>query len=251
VGGGAPGQLVRAGLVPAWPLRASPEHPRSVYIREELIVPTLDRWLLGAFSPTALPQTIQAMVEAQDEPDDDLHARAAEAWRVVADCDQRLARYRAALEAGTDPALIARWTAEVNAIRVAAEAQLRTATHGGTRLTADEINGIVTALGSILDVVGLCCPILLCGESEPAQVGCASSSEWCVGRPCVEADEVDGGGGEGVFKVDFAEPGVSSAADPGDRDDLMDGAFDSGAGAVGLLPGVGGLLGAGVAQCLV
>jgi site-specific DNA recombinase len=113
------------------------QHARSVYVREELIVPTLDRWLLRAFSPTALPQTVQAMVDAQDESrDDDLHARVAEAKRVIADCDQRLARYRAALEAGTDPALIALWTAEVNAARAAAETQLRRATHTRTRMTA-------------------------------------------------------------------------------------------------------------------
>jgi site-specific DNA recombinase len=129
------------------------QHPRSVYVREELIVPTLDRWLLRAFSPTALPQTVQAMIEAQDEPDDGLHVRAGEARRVIADCDQRLARYRAALEAGTDPTLIARWTAEVNAARAAAETQLRAATPNRTRMTASEINGIVAALGSILDVL--------------------------------------------------------------------------------------------------
>jgi site-specific DNA recombinase len=94
------------------------------------------------------------MVDAQDDsPDNDLHARAAEAKRVIADCDQRLARYRAALEAGTDPTLIARWTAEVNAARAAAETQLRAATHSRSRVTADEINSIVTALGSILDVL--------------------------------------------------------------------------------------------------
>jgi hypothetical protein len=72
-----------------------------------------------AFSPAALPHTIQAMVDAQDAPDDDLQTRTAEAKRIIADCDQRLSRYRAALEAGTDSALIARWTADVNATRAA------------------------------------------------------------------------------------------------------------------------------------
>jgi site-specific DNA recombinase len=129
------------------------EHPRSVYVREELIVPTLDRWLLRAFSPTALPQTIQAIADAQeDEQDDELLARTAEAKRIIADCDQRLARYRAALEAGTDPALIACWTAEVNTTRAAAQAQLR-ASGGSTRMTSDEISSMVTALGSILDLL--------------------------------------------------------------------------------------------------
>jgi len=130
------------------------EHPRSIYIREELIVPTLDRWLLRAFSPTALPRTIQALVDAQDEgQDEEQVARAAEAERIITDCDQRLARYRAALEAGTDPALIAQWTAEVKATRAAAQAQLRATTGSNTRMTADEIENIVTALGSIIEVL--------------------------------------------------------------------------------------------------
>jgi site-specific DNA recombinase len=126
----------------------------SVYIREELIVPTLDRWLHSAFSPTALPHTIQALIEAQDDhQDQDVLAHLAEAKRIITECDQRLARYRAALEAGTDPALIARWTTEVNATRAAAQTQLRNATSRTRRMTEEEISSMVAALGSILDVL--------------------------------------------------------------------------------------------------
>jgi site-specific DNA recombinase len=83
-----------------------------------------------------------------------LLAQATEARRAIADCDQRLARYRAALEAGTDPTLIAGWTAEVNTARAAAEARLHAATTGGpTRLTPQQISEIVTALGNILLVL--------------------------------------------------------------------------------------------------
>jgi hypothetical protein len=53
-----------------------------------------------------------------------------------------------------------------------------------------------------------------------------------AGPPGVEADEVDRGGGEDVFEVDFVHAGVAGAADPGDRDGLTDGAFDTGADAV-------------------
>jgi hypothetical protein len=118
-------------------------------------VPTLDRWLLRAFSPTALPHTIQTLVEAQDdrEQDEEHLARVAEAQRIITVCDQRLARYRAALEAGTDADLIAQWTAEVKAARAAAQAQLRAATGSNTRMTADEIESIVAALGSIIEVL--------------------------------------------------------------------------------------------------
>ncbi|GIH21411.1 hypothetical protein [Rugosimonospora africana] len=130
------------------------QHPRSIYLREESIVPALDRWLLTAFSPTALPHTIQTLVDAQDDrQDDELLARTAEAKRIIADCDQRLARYRAALEAGTDPTLIARWTSEVNATRAAAQTQMRTASEGTTRMTAEEIGGLIAALGNIIAIL--------------------------------------------------------------------------------------------------
>jgi hypothetical protein len=71
-----------------------------------------------------------------DERDIALATRAAETRRVIADCDQRLARYRAALEAGTDPNLVTQWTAEVTTTRAAAQAQLRDGTGAKpTRLT--------------------------------------------------------------------------------------------------------------------
>jgi site-specific DNA recombinase len=44
--------------------------------------------------------------------------------RTIAELDQKLDRYRDALEAGTNPALIATWTAEVESARAAAETEL-------------------------------------------------------------------------------------------------------------------------------
>jgi len=48
-----------------------------------------------------------------------------EARRQVAECDRKLARHRAALEAGADPAVVTAWIREVQAARAEAEAQLR------------------------------------------------------------------------------------------------------------------------------
>jgi hypothetical protein len=72
---------------------------------------------------------------------------------MIADCDQRLARHRAALEAGTDPSLIASWSAEVSLTRAAAKARLREPGARPARLTPEEIKAIVEALGSILTVI--------------------------------------------------------------------------------------------------
>jgi hypothetical protein len=41
------------------------EHPRSLYVREELIVPALDRWLVRAFSHRAPPHHPELSVFGQ------------------------------------------------------------------------------------------------------------------------------------------------------------------------------------------
>ncbi len=111
------------------------KHPRSVYVREELIVPHLDHWLARAFTPPHLSATIAALTAVQEDDsyigrDADL----AQARRTIIDCDAKLERYRLALEAGTDPTLVARWTAKVNTERGAAQARLRSTT-GRRRMT--------------------------------------------------------------------------------------------------------------------
>jgi hypothetical protein len=107
------------------------QHPRSVYLREDQIVPRLDAWLAGAFTPDRLAVTVQTLVDAQaDEHNDSNAARVADAKRIIAG-----------------------WTAEVAATRVTAQAQIRQATQTTGRMTADEINTLVSALGSILTVL--------------------------------------------------------------------------------------------------
>jgi hypothetical protein len=51
----------------------------------------------------------------------------------------------------------------------------------------------------------------LCGlvEVEAAQVGDPGSLERGFGPPGVQSDEVDRGGGEGVFQLDFRQPGAA------------------------------------------
>ncbi|MFL6072451.1 MAG: recombinase family protein [Mycobacteriales bacterium] len=127
------------------------EHPRSVYLREEVIVPVLDRWLARAFGPHRLTDTIRALEQAQDV-DERAVAAADQARRALSECEDKLARYRAALEAGTDPALIAGWTAQVNADKAVAQARLRAAT-GRRRMSAEEIGQLVQALGDIVRVL--------------------------------------------------------------------------------------------------
>ena len=79
----------------------------------------------------------------------------ADTGAVIADCDAKLARYQAALDAGADPQAVARWTRQVEADRAAALA--RDATQAGhqpgRRLTADNIRALITSLEDLRDVI--------------------------------------------------------------------------------------------------
>ncbi len=77
---------------------------------------------------------------------------AEDAERVIAECDTKLARYREALEAGTDPKLVAQWTAEVQAHRAEALSRSRQVT-SQRRMTKDEIRAMLKPLGPIPDVL--------------------------------------------------------------------------------------------------
>ncbi len=126
------------------------EHPRNVYLAEREVLPAVDEWLATLFAPHRLQETITALCEAQPNLDIDPAIRAAA--RMIEECDDKLARYRAALEAGTDPTLVARWTAEVQARRAEALARSRHAS-GLRRMSNDEIHALVEALGNIRTVL--------------------------------------------------------------------------------------------------
>ena len=56
-----------------------------------------------------------------EEIDETTEARMEAARRKLADCDSRLAKYRAALDAGADATIVAGWMAEVQGERLRAE----------------------------------------------------------------------------------------------------------------------------------
>jgi site-specific DNA recombinase len=133
-------------------LANSIDHPLSVYLREADILGPLDAWLAHAFAPTGIEHALAALEEAQ--PAEGIAAEAAH--RTIAECDRKLARHRAALEAGADPALVATWSREVQAQRAAAEATLRQLhnQHGNRhRMSREEIEALVDALGGLLSIL--------------------------------------------------------------------------------------------------
>ena len=123
-------------------------HPRNVYLREDAIVTPLDAWLARAFEPATLPATVDTLYAAQDAGEAEA-ARIHATRRKISECDHKLATYRAALEAGAEPAVVAGWIAEVTASRAAADAQLR-ATKTRRRLSRQEIHALISTLGDLL-----------------------------------------------------------------------------------------------------
>ena len=125
------------------------DHPKSVYLREEQLLPHLDEWLSRKFDPIALTSTVTELEAAQPaapKPDE-------AAQREIADCDAKLRQHRAALEAGADAVLVTTWMKETQAKKAAAEARLKKPADGRRRMTREEITDLVTSLGAIIQVL--------------------------------------------------------------------------------------------------
>jgi site-specific DNA recombinase len=100
----------------------SMDHSRSVYVKESAVVPKLDEWIGTLFDPaTSTPHARRSVAGGATEAE---HARIEVAQRKLADCDARLAKYRAALDAGADPAIITGWIAEIQGDRMRFEREI-------------------------------------------------------------------------------------------------------------------------------
>jgi len=135
------------------------DHPKSVYLRETGVVRRLDTWLAELFSPANLDHTCHTLATAsRSDPAGD--QRRAAAQKVLVDCQRRLDRHRAALEAGTDPALVQQWIAEVTATRAAAEAQLRNSRPAPNGLTPEQVRGLLEQAGGLVDALDRSDPVI-------------------------------------------------------------------------------------------
>ena len=105
-----------------------------------------------AFAPRRIEQSLTALQDAQ--PD---HTPAIEAaQRTIAECERKLARHRAALEAGADPALVVTWSQEVQQQRTVAQARLTNLTShhdANQRLSRDDIHAMMDTLGGLLNAL--------------------------------------------------------------------------------------------------
>jgi hypothetical protein len=70
-------------------------------------------------------------------------AAAQAAMAKIEDASVKMARYRAALDAGGDPEEIGKWIAQAKPPRLAAEAELRQATAGTATLTRHQVQALI------------------------------------------------------------------------------------------------------------
>jgi site-specific DNA recombinase len=120
------------------------DHPKAVYVREALIVPRLDRWLCQQFDHQHLPATCEALAAAT-QPDFATAQALEAARRTLRECDAQPARYRAALDGGADPTVVAGWIADTQAKRARAKHALTTA-GPATRISAAAIRELLEGL---------------------------------------------------------------------------------------------------------
>jgi hypothetical protein len=127
------------------------DHPRNVIMREDAVINPLDVWLTQEFSTTHRARAIADLANqaARENPPPVFHLDD----EIVSECDAKLARYRAALDAGGDPTVIAAWIAETQAQRRRATAQRQQEAAAAPHvqpLTADQIAAIFDELGDLV-----------------------------------------------------------------------------------------------------
>lgn len=131
------------------------DHPRNVIMRESVLITPLDTWLVGEFAAPQRRHTIAKLLD-QATTGVPVAAPTVPLGPTPAQCDAKLARYRAALDAGADPAIVAGWIAETQAERLRAEQhqQQAAATAGEPQptgqLTEEKIITIVEELGDLV-----------------------------------------------------------------------------------------------------
>jgi hypothetical protein len=134
------------------------QHPVNVYLREDQLIGDVNRWLAREFAPHRLHKTIAALAAVQlaepaARPDD-----REEIALKVAECDKKLVQYRAALDAGANPATVAAWIADTEAEKAGYLATTRPSSTRRRRMSEAEIKAIVDRLADLVRVLAAADP---------------------------------------------------------------------------------------------
>ena len=134
------------------------EHPRSLSIREDHLLPTIDSWLGQLFDGDHLEDTISSL--AHIDLNDANTVEELEARRDIKECDKQIGNFEIACGASSDPdtiAGLARRIESARSERKGAEIRLRRATTG-RGLTQDEIREVVQSLSDAVTLLANASP---------------------------------------------------------------------------------------------
>ncbi len=140
----APGSAVLAG------------HPRTVNLREDLLVGPVDGWLSSVFGREHRDRTVATLLAAQ--PDEDSDTRRAGLRQRITIAEGKLATHLAAIEAGVDPTALVTAINTAQAEKAAAEVELKSLPQIRA-LTETEIRKLVESLGDVKAVLTAADPV--------------------------------------------------------------------------------------------
>ncbi len=128
------------------------DHPRSLSVREDRLLPHVDAWLSRLFAPDHIEATaaivVQADAEGRREDPSIARARA-----TLLESERKLAKHLDGLEAGIPADVIASRIAAVQREKAAAEMVLALAPSSPETLTIDEVAGVLSALHTVPDLL--------------------------------------------------------------------------------------------------
>jgi site-specific DNA recombinase len=131
-------------------------HPPALYVRQEAITDPVDRFLTEELGHASLSDTLHRIAEASHRAALAEHQQYDEAPKLrdtIADCDAKIARYRATLDAGGDPALVAGWISETTTIKKTAQARLGLTETPPLRMSEEQLAAVVDAFGGLLGLL--------------------------------------------------------------------------------------------------
>lgn len=94
------------------------EHPRTVYVREDVIRDAVTGWIGWLFAPTNVDRTVRALLASQDDVRTSKDRESAR--RRLTEAEAKLRRFQEAVAAGIDPAALVEPINEAQAERAAA-----------------------------------------------------------------------------------------------------------------------------------
>jgi DNA invertase Pin-like site-specific DNA recombinase len=128
------------------------DHPRSLAVREDCLLPHVDAWLCELFAPERLGETASEVVhaDAQGHREDPAVTRAR---KTLTECERKLSKHLDGLEAGIPADVIAARIEATQREKAAAESVLATAPPTPPPLTLEQVMETLTALRDLPELL--------------------------------------------------------------------------------------------------